>query len=503
MSSRSTAVVGGTAVALFALAYLAPLTYGRGPDMDEGALVAYPARVLDGLVPHRDFLTFYGPGNLWILAGAFAVFGEGVGTERAVAMVYRLLIVLALFLIALRMAGVAAATLAGVIATVAMSQELVWAYSMYGALAFGLLGIALAASAPGNLDHRQLVVLLCAGAAGGLAVLIRFDFVPAVALGLLPLLTLVSVRARLWCAAGLVAAMALYAFHLGLVGPERIARVVGDLLASGPGRELPIPRPWGFPWNLLTISGLVALILLAVGGVLWRHRPADPVPRILVGVALFDLALLPYVLSRADVAHIRPVSIVPLSLLPALALYLLSPPAEDRLRKAARAGVVVVTLAAIVSYGDFTLNHARALEDVRSAYRGFLGDHNRREVTAIVARLRNLSRSGESVYVGPQDLRRTNYGPTYIYSMLPELRAASYYMEFNPGTATREGSGFADELRRADWLILTSSWDGWNEPNASTRFGSDEPNEVVREDFCVRLVAGDYRLYERCNRVAS
>ena len=53
-------------------------------EMDEGAVNAYAARILDGAVPHRDFLTFYGPGNLWLVAGAFEVFGESVGVERAV-----------------------------------------------------------------------------------------------------------------------------------------------------------------------------------------------------------------------------------------------------------------------------------------------------------------------------------------------------------------------------------------------------------------------------------
>ena len=52
--------------------------------MDEGSVVAYSDRVLDGAVPHRDFLTFYGPGNLWMVAGAFAVFGASVATERGV-----------------------------------------------------------------------------------------------------------------------------------------------------------------------------------------------------------------------------------------------------------------------------------------------------------------------------------------------------------------------------------------------------------------------------------
>ena len=55
------------------VAYLAPVTVGKASEMDEGAVVAYAARVLDGAVPHRDFLTFYGPGNLWFVAGAFAV----------------------------------------------------------------------------------------------------------------------------------------------------------------------------------------------------------------------------------------------------------------------------------------------------------------------------------------------------------------------------------------------------------------------------------------------
>ena len=85
-------------------------------------------------------------------------------------------------------------------------------------------------------------------------------------------------------------------------------------------------------------------------------------------------------------------------------------------------------------------------------------------------RARALAQPGESLFVGPQDLRRTNYGPTFMYFLLRDLRPASYYMEMNPGTANREGSGLADELRRADWLILTSEWDDWNEPNESVEY---------------------------------
>ena len=472
--------------------------------MDEGAVVAYSDRVLEGTVPHRDFLTFYGPGNLWIVAGAFAAFGESVGTERAVGMVYRLVIVLSLLLIGLRLAGAVAGVLAGVVAAVFMGHDLVWAYATYGALAFGLLGIALMASAATpHRERRETLALALAGLAGGVAVLVRVDFALAVALGAIPLLTLVPARRRWWYVGGLVAASTPYVCHLALVGRERIARVASDLVASGPGRRLPVPGPNVYPGNLLLVSGLVLLLFIVIGAVLWGRRQYHPRPQILVAVAVFDLAILPHVLARADEGHIRSFAVVPLSLVPAVALLGIDFVGRGmRLRAVLGAGIVLVTLAGVVRFGDFTVDRARELRHVRHAHRGFMDPGSRIEARLVLNRARALARSGETLFVGPQDLRRTNYGPTYMYFELRDLlRPASYYMEMNPGTANREGSGLADELRRADWLILTSAWEDWDEPNDSSKYGASEPNEVVRRSFCVRYASQQYRLYERCDRV--
>ena len=90
-----------------------------------------------------------------------------------------------------------------------------------------------------------------------------------------------------------------------------------------------------------------------------------------------------------------------------------------------------------------------------------------------------------------------------MYFLLRDLGPASYYMEMNPGTANREGSGLADELRRADWLILTSEWDDWDEPNDST-VNSARPSRT--RSFATTSACGSstgqYRLYERCDRAA-
>lgn len=491
-------------VTVVALVLLLPRTGGKGPEMDEGAVLAYSARVLDGAVPHRDFLTFYGPGNLWLVAGAFKALGTSIATERAVGLLYRAVIVLSVFALALRLGGLLAGALAGILSAAIMAGEVIWAYATYGAIAFGLLGLALAAwGAAANRIRRHPLLLLGAGAAGGIAVLMRFDFAPAVVVSAVPLLAFVPARSRMWYGAGLMATTVLYVPHLVIVGPGRIERLVSDLIASGPGRRLPIPRPWLYPGSLLATSVVVTALLVLLGAVLSRRRPRDVTGRILLSAGLFCTGLLPLALYRADVFHIRPFALVPLSLLPAVVLLVArSAGVNSRVRTALAVGIVAVSLLAVIGAGRLTIDNVRDLRGMQHTYRGFYDDDDSGAAASdVVARAGRLARPGDSLFVGSQDLRRTNYGPTYMYFLLPQLRPASYYMEMNPMTANREGSGLADELRRADWLILTSRWDRWNEPNESSKLGSSEPNHVVRDAFCLRFESGLYRLYERCRRI--
>lgn len=488
-------------VTLAALVLLAPSTTGIGPAMDEGAVLAYSARVLDGAVPHRDFVTFYGPGNLWLVAGAFELFGTSVTTERAVGLLYRILIVLALFALARRLAGDVAGILAGLVAASIMAGDLIWAYSTYGAIAFGLVGLALAASGaaspPGG---RQRLLLLGSGVAAGVAVLVRFDVAPAVLVSMIPLLLITAPRSRLWYGVGFLGLAGLYGPHLLVVGPSKAERVLSDLAATEPGRTLPLPRPWEHPGSLLAATVLVMALLVVSGAALSRRgRPPDLTGRLLLAAGLFSLGLLPAVLSRADVFHVKPFAIVPLSLLPALALLVArSSRVRPPVRVATFVAVVAVVAAVVLGRADLSRVDEPTVENAGRSFDAY--EDRAQSVTAVLAHLERASRAGDTLFVGPQDLRRTNYGPTYIYFLLPNLEPASYYMEMNPQTANREGSGLADELRAADWLVLTSEWDGWNEPNDSALFGPAEPNEVVRDRFCQRLESGFYRLYERCDR---
>src|SRR5688500_6470366 len=72
-----------------------PSFHAPGSAFDEGFALAYPVRVLEGDVPHRDFSSFYGPGNPWLIAGAFAVAGRSQDAARVLGVLYRLLGMLA------------------------------------------------------------------------------------------------------------------------------------------------------------------------------------------------------------------------------------------------------------------------------------------------------------------------------------------------------------------------------------------------------------------------
>ena len=115
--------------------------------------------------------------------------------------------------------------------------------------------------------------------------------------------------------------------------------------------------------------------------------------------------------------------------------------------------------------------------------------------------IRDRSRPGERLLVGPVDLRRTWYSDTFFYYMFPELPPATRFMEMDPGIADAVGSPLADEVASADWVLLTSFWAGWREPNTAMNFGPDAPNEVVRTQFCLvnSYENGLVDLYHKCD----
>ncbi|HEX8076364.1 MAG TPA: hypothetical protein VF511_01005 [Chthoniobacterales bacterium] len=497
------------AAALVILVVAIPLWQGfdaNGLSMDEGFLLVYPEQILKGQLPYRDFETFYGPGNPYGLAGIYAVFGPSIFVERAAGLVYRLLIVAAVFGLAQRW-GTGVAVGCSLITGFLLVTTGVIAFAWMGAMAFGLFALWLSA------DPENKWRCLAGGFFAGVTLLYRADAAPAVIAAAIPLLLLMKWRTRWHWLGG----AAIGVLPLGLLMIATGLRPMFEnlfllpVLHSSPGRRLPL-RTADNEVVLLFFTHLLASVVNVIAGVrAVRREPASGKARLFLAWALFAILLSHQAWQRLDIAHVLYSALVSIGLLP-LTLRVNSTEPENqgtaRGRAALRAlGVfALVALAAPRILFDFREGFVRIfVPPAKTAV--FLEQNDRsfpiasedraRETGRVLEQLQRLSKPGDRLFVGPADLRRTNLNDTFIYHLMPQLRPATYYLEMNPFSANRPGSRLAADVASADWLVLDRRWDRWDEPNRSAEFGPDAPNEVVRERFELVGEFGSFLLFRK------
>jgi hypothetical protein len=227
-----------------------------------------------------------------------------------------------------------------------------------------------------------------------------------------------------------------------------------------------------------------------------------------------SLGIVPQALQRPDSTHLAWVSCVSFPFLIVALVELV------RRRRPALAHRRVVMLAAsavtlglgvvapLFTFRSYLLHTRVGLGDVQAPFKVerdgrhfYLGDFFAAEASKqLIADLEDRLEPGDTLIVGPADLRRTWYSDVYFYYLFPELNPGTQFIEMDPGLANAPDSPLADELRVNDWVVLTRFWDGWQEPNSSVEFGNPEPNEVIRSQYCL---IGSYEnglaeLWQRC-----
>lgn len=516
-------------------------------------MLVFPEQVLDGRVPHRDFLHLYGPGSLYALAGWYKVFGVSITAERVFGAAQLAGIVLAMMALARpwgRWVTVAVGLMAVWLTTTAVGlTALAWNGAV--ALAAASLWVLLRArrwltdETIGDTDRPIGHVDRLLGGAGvlaGLALVFRPDVVVAVALS-----TAVAgwglswVRQRRWLL-GFVAGCTPYLVLLATAGPVASFRgmFLEPVFDLRDGRSLPRPPRWdgfdgalakvaslrpGMEWPLPGLNGpqqafvwfvlLPVTALLIAGLGLSRLRSTRRwEATVLLAVGALSLGLLPQALQRPDTTHLAWVSAVPISFLPvALVEAVGRLPVQALARRATALGVTIALAVPLLVIPQYT---ARAYVDLVNQSRpgvevfGYPVSRNGRtfylgaqDIAPIVQRMLDevgpQTGPGERLFVGTADLRKTPYSDAYLYYLFPDLVPATRYIEMDPGVANAPDSGLAADVASADWLLLSHIWDPWDEPNASREFGPDAPNEVVRRSFCP---VGDYQpyfeVYRRC-----
>ncbi len=219
ISRNGTWLAVGVLVAGFLLP-LRGLLVNQGPPMEEGFMLVFPERFLEGDLPNRDFLHLYGPGSVWALAGVFKVFGVSLWSERAVALLQQGGVVFGVFALALPW-GRRIALACGLVSLVIIIPPIgLTALAWVGGLALGLWGLKAALHARGleNFPRSAGRYALLAGVLGGLALLYRPDLVLAIGLGGAAVVWGLD-RRLLWrVGAGLAIGVSPYVLHFATVG---------------------------------------------------------------------------------------------------------------------------------------------------------------------------------------------------------------------------------------------------------------------------------------------
>jgi hypothetical protein len=541
LSPRQRDLLALSCIAVVLLIPVPGLLRYQGPPMEEGFMLAFPEQILNGRFPHRDFLHLYGPGSLYVLAGIYKVFGVDLTVERLVGLIQHAAVAFGMFAL-LRPFGRRVATVAAMVTIlVLIGPGGLSAMAWNGALGLGICAVAVATAAARRDDGpRARRMLALAGVLGGAALLYRPDMVLAVVAGLGAVWWGLDRPRRRPLLLGLVVTLLLYVPHLLVsgIGESIQGMFLEPVFELRDGRALPVPPSWnaidGFlqragtfrpeGWSLpmpalshqihlwFWLVPLSILVNLVAAWRLRRREPGSARAQVLWPAALFGAALLPQAMQRPDTTHLAWVTGITFALMVPSIVTLVE---QFRPRAPQWAGLVTATgvlgLIFVVvipfyparTYVDLTMLSLGRDEFGTPITNGdrtfYFGDPTgAAEAQRVVDRLAAEAEPGETLIAGPVDLSRTNYNDSFFYYLFPELQPGTRYIEMDPGIANTEGSGLADELRSNDWLIVSRSSDLWNEPNDSVIPGSQEPNEVVADQYCLVEDAGSFQLLRRC-----
>lgn len=479
-----------------------------GSPLDEGMLLAGADLVHRGLKPGLDFNYTYGPASLWAVLAQDAIFGLGLMGERLLGILYRYSILAGLYALS-RPRGQGTALGSVGIGALILGSMLPGAFAWLAAIALLLGSLTLASRAFGR--ETGGFTFFASGLLGAFALSFRPDLGLAALLMLLPLFLLASLRDKARFVFGVSAGLLPLGWHVVGISPERFYRaLVVEPRLMMPGRMLPIPPTHPEDRFLFFATVAAALAWLAFGIVRVARDRRSVEARTTLSIGLLSLALLPQVIQRADSWHIFYGAIVSVALLPILiADAIASLRTRSPLVQHATLGSLLV-LGPLLAKAPTTLrqpllNAPSALFDTRlDGYEVHRRGRSFRlatkeqalEAEALLGGIDEYARPGERIFIGPRDLRRTNYNDTYLYYLLPELVPATYFTALVPGL---DADKLAAEIASADLLALTSAYDDWNEPNTSMVFGSDALNQLVKERFCPLSRHGSYTLLNRCD----
>jgi hypothetical protein len=511
---------------------------------DEGFALFGAARVLSGDVPYRDFWTVYAPGQFYVLAGLFQLFGTTVLVERLWDTVARAAVVLGVYLVTATLTTRRTALWPCLVVTLWLAAADYYGYAIFPALALVLGGAwCLLRYVAGGGTHW----LLASGGLVGLATLFRHDvgFYAVASLGIICLLLTLTAPAprrqglrgrllqlalvpTLFALAVLAALLPLAGYLLAVVPPAALWRdLIGyPLTLHREISALPYPRllpdylpvlanptawstyaqeilaPWAWFYGPLLVYGAAGLVLVLrvvrADGRSQRVHLLGTLLLLLLGLTLFNQAL-----NRFDRMHVLPSAIVGACLLTVLVARLHPGRARRVLVLATGPLLALASLVYVVfpvrAYLAAGLQYPPLVCQATLPRAGCVDLYVDQEQA--LAYTQAHTAPGERIFVGTTRHDRAT-GSDIIYYFLADRPSATRYHELVAGVSTTlpvQREIVADlERHQVRHIVLTSAFDTVQEPNLSRlSSGVTLLDDYVQSHFQPSARFGVYTIWER------
>jgi hypothetical protein len=409
---------------------------------DEGLMLQAAARIADGQVPYADFWWFYPPGQPYLLAALWEVFGASLLPWRALRVLLDAGVALLAFALALRHAPLPAALVAWLAALLAMAYPT-------GPHPFPLT-LAACLGALLVLDRRPAL----AGVLVGVAAAWRLEFAAGLAAAAVLGLALRAEAmprgravARFAVGSAITAAL-LYLPVVVAAGPGRTFDLLVDypLTDFADYQRLPFPLDYDGPLNTSSIGGFLSdsaeplllfylpLVLViglacALAALAGRRRELDAT---MIATAAFSLVMLQYLLVRTDLFHTAPLAVI-VAVLAAWALR-----ARPRAARAAAAVAAACVAYAVVEGADrrvlaITEDGTTIAGPVADGVRA--GPEHRAGLNETLRHVRARTRPGEPIYVATRRSDLVTAGHPLFYVLANRTNATRYDIAA-PGVVT-------------------------------------------------------------------
>jgi len=497
----------------------------RGLSVYDEGLICYGAeRVLGGDLPYRDFWTAYGPGQYYLLAGVFKVFGTNLLVARVYCVSVEWIVTILAYSISRRLTGPVGGVITCMTVAVWLSCDRTVLYPVIPTLAFalaGFLSLAHSSSIPKN--------ILFAGLLAGCAAVVRYDlgvytFVSqsVIVLGQRFVGPVIGSEKPCFRPAGELKRFLIYSIGASaVVLPVFLAltqavphQMLYQTFVDFPFRIYPQFRSVPFPrlqdfmmmgvhglrptiWSVysLAIYGPVygfPLLILSASAVLllvtWlRNRLRDAEDWLAVGLVAFGVAVFLSVRVRPDIAHMVLPMVTPLILLPWLVKLI---NASSTVRSVYRSFPIfllmcvgLLTLECITKRNVPWLNRypAKFLPISIDRAKGISMVRDTDGFVEAVQYIQEKTPAGEPIYVGNTRHDQIFYNNAMFY-FLSGRRSATRFEDLHPGIVTtfKVQCEIIEEIKRqkVTYVVL------WMAPQATEPNRSSESSGVtILDDF--------------------